>query len=353
MKKLLILVAALMLAVPAFSQASTFPGSVGADTTLNNDSCDIGVTPAATLLLPYFEVDFNSNSTEAINTVFTITNTSNLPQVAHVTVWTDWSFPVLDFNIFLTGYDVQGISLWDVLSRGVVPITGVDEDYSPMTEAPGYGYIVEDNLTGNAALYNLLDNCNPAVSGPIPSSLLTQVQRGLTGQSYSFGGVGGCVVGGSHANAVGYITVDVARTCTVALPTQESYYTTDIGFDNVLIGDYQRINPEVVDGNFAAGNPMVHIRATPEGTLRTDVVPNVDVTFPYTFYRRYTPVGNEKIDRRMPLPGLWAARYIEEDEGLGQDFATEYLIWREGVTEAPVCLHLERQLGRSSTQRFL
>ena len=42
-------------------------------------------------------------------TLFTITNVTRLPQIAHVTVWTDWSFPVLDFNIFLTGYDVQGI----------------------------------------------------------------------------------------------------------------------------------------------------------------------------------------------------------------------------------------------------
>jgi len=25
----------------------------------------------------------------------------------HVTVWTDWSFPLLDFNILLTGYDVK------------------------------------------------------------------------------------------------------------------------------------------------------------------------------------------------------------------------------------------------------
>ena len=28
----------------------------------NDDSCDIGVTPAATLLLPYFEVDFQSRA---------------------------------------------------------------------------------------------------------------------------------------------------------------------------------------------------------------------------------------------------------------------------------------------------
>src|SRR5262245_44545035 len=75
-------------------------------TTNNNDSCDIGVTPAATLLLPYFEVDTAASQGTGATTLFTVTNTSRYPQIAHVTVWTDWSFPVLDFNIFLTRYGV-------------------------------------------------------------------------------------------------------------------------------------------------------------------------------------------------------------------------------------------------------
>src|SRR5438552_12841329 len=89
-------------------------------TTNNNDSCDIGVYPAATLLLPYFEVDTAAAQGAGTTTLFTITNTSRYPQIAHVTVWTDWSFPVLTFNIFLTGYDVQGINLFDVIVRGFV-----------------------------------------------------------------------------------------------------------------------------------------------------------------------------------------------------------------------------------------
>src|SRR5947208_957860 len=89
-------------------------------TTNNNDSCDIGVTPAATLLLPYFEVDTAAAAGTGSTTLFTIVNTSRYPQIAHVTLWTDWSFPVLDFNIFLTGYDVQGINLFDVIVRGLV-----------------------------------------------------------------------------------------------------------------------------------------------------------------------------------------------------------------------------------------
>src|SRR5436190_23143282 len=90
-------------------------------TTSNNDSCDISVTPAATLLLPYFDVDTAAaTGGSGATTLFTIVNTSRYPQIAHVTVWTDWAFPVLGFNIFLTGYDVQGINLFDVIVRGLI-----------------------------------------------------------------------------------------------------------------------------------------------------------------------------------------------------------------------------------------
>src|SRR3954454_8506067 len=136
MKKLLVLamMATLLMAGSAFAvdrhltpaPDATFnfgsPGVAGGPTTTNNDdSCDIGVAPAATLLLPYFEVDF-TNRTQ--NTLFTITNVSRLPQIAHVTIWTDWSFPVFDFNIYLTGYDVQGISINQVLNGTVAQAQG-------------------------------------------------------------------------------------------------------------------------------------------------------------------------------------------------------------------------------------
>src|SRR5207253_1033548 len=76
--------------------------SAHAATSNNDDSCDIGLYPAATLLLPYFEVETTSRG---IDTFFTITNVTNLPQNTHVTIWTDWGFPVVSFNVFLTGYD--------------------------------------------------------------------------------------------------------------------------------------------------------------------------------------------------------------------------------------------------------
>src|SRR5947207_12732949 len=139
MKKLIVLMAVLLVAGSAFAGVgkpisvapnATFNNGLLPTSTNNDDTCDIASSaPAATLLLPYFEVDFKSPQTTARTTLFTIVNTSNLPQIAHVVVWTDWSFPAIDFNIFLTGYDVQGINMYDIFAKatiapGAVPGTG-------------------------------------------------------------------------------------------------------------------------------------------------------------------------------------------------------------------------------------
>src|SRR4051812_31532433 len=69
--------------------------------------------PAATLLLPYFEVDLRDP--QEADTLFSINNASASAVLAHVVVWSDLSVPVLDFNVYLTGYDVQTIRLSDLL----------------------------------------------------------------------------------------------------------------------------------------------------------------------------------------------------------------------------------------------
>src|SRR3954469_20493971 len=109
MKKLIVLMAVLLVAGSAFAGVgrvapnATFNNGLLPTSTNNDDSCDIAsAAPAATLLLPYFEVDINSQQTTAQTNLLPITNVQQIPQIAHVTVWTDLSFPVLDFNIFLT-----------------------------------------------------------------------------------------------------------------------------------------------------------------------------------------------------------------------------------------------------------
>ena len=171
MKKLLVLamMATLLMAGSAFAVQRTLtpktnatfsfgaPGiAAGPTTTNNDDSCDIGNAPAATLLLPYFEVDPNP-TVQGQTTLFTITNVSRYPQIAHVTVWTDWSFPVLDFNIFLTGYDVQAINLYDVIVRGVV--------------APPSGTSYTSNSVPTPGALSLGNNANNNI--PRPRSWIT------------------------------------------------------------------------------------------------------------------------------------------------------------------------------------
>src|ERR1041385_5311042 len=89
----------------------------------NASSCDIGTFPAATLLLPYFEVEVRKHVNDAANTIFTVVNTSRQPQIARVTIWTDYGYPAIWFNVFLTGYDSQPISLYDVIVEGALPAT--------------------------------------------------------------------------------------------------------------------------------------------------------------------------------------------------------------------------------------
>ena len=68
---------AMLVLLAATASAATSP--IRPTTTNNDDSCDIALQPAATLLLPYFEVDFRSPQTTARSTIFTIVNTARAP----------------------------------------------------------------------------------------------------------------------------------------------------------------------------------------------------------------------------------------------------------------------------------
>src|SRR4051794_34608199 len=187
MKKLLVLamMATLLMAGSAFAvdrhlltpaPDATFtfgaPGvPVGPTTTNNDDSCDIGVAPAATLLLPYFEVDV-TNRTQT--TLFTITNVSRFSQIAHVTVWTDFSFPVLDFNVFLTGYDVQGINMLDILTTGTVASaagTGPTTAQSPLGTAGNIASLTTPTPAFTNPNFTATINCG-GLPGVLPQSVI-------------------------------------------------------------------------------------------------------------------------------------------------------------------------------------
>jgi hypothetical protein len=293
--------AALLLALPVMGETSM---------------CDIAPLPAATLLLPYFEVDFISPPELARTTIFTIVNTSPQPQIARVTLWTDRGYPVVVFNLFLTGYDVQPINLRDVLRTN--------------------GFIAEPSGTSSAAPVgnrSLANDANPhflpsaasycsqgLLPGRIPAPVTEVIRSLLTGGSGN-PSVPCPGAGSTHSRAAGYATVDVVATCSTTFPTDPHYYD-ELLFDNVLTGDYQQIDPA---NGTAVGYPLVHIRAVPEGGPAGSMT---TTPLPYTFYDRLTPLGRRGVDRRQPLPSSFAVRWL----GDGQQLHTELSIWREPAT---------------------
>jgi hypothetical protein len=317
-----------LLTITLFTVLITSSASAG--TRDNDDTCDIKVGPAATLLLPYFEVELQNPSGRT--TLFAITNVSRYPQIARVTLWTDWSYPVFTFNVFLTGYDVQSINLRDILVGGIIaPPAGTSSTTTPGSlSAPNGG---NGNLDLSIAPCT---NLPGSISKTITTAMATVFTTGVL-----TGGLAACPtgVGGVHADAIGYATIDVVANCGTTMPSDPLYYTNDLLFDNVLIGDYQQLGPQPAGTSApasfdAAGNPMVHIRAVPEGGGAGGGL--VATGLPYTFYDRYTPAANRTADRRQPLPSTFAARFIQ---GGTTAFATNLTIWREtygGVSCADV-----------------
>ncbi len=348
---------------------SLFAQTTRPATTSNHDSCDIALIPAATLLLPYFELRTDAVSGAGPTTLFTVVNNSRYPQIAHVTIWTDWGYPVLNFNLFLTGYDVQGINLFDILVRGIV-VPGVPSGTSistrPGSLLNGYTFSADSKPLTNTANPNFVttgplnvsDRCL-GLPGNLPVELLLAARRALTtGTGYAFPGGANCGAGRVGSNtgvmAKGYVTIDVVSTCTSQFPTDGngSYFAgpdAPLLFDNVLSGDYQQIAPtpagSAAAGAFdAQGGPLVHIHAVPEGGLSgaSGAVP-VGTELPFTFYDRYTPAAARTADRRQPLPSEWSARFIQGGYG---GFATDLKIWREGlVAGAPDCTNASLEVN--------
>src|SRR5215467_8075956 len=94
-------------------------------------TCTIDQRPSATLLIPYFQATFNTDGTiqgtgaSALDTLVTIGNASSAPMIAHVSVFSERTELVLDFNIALTGFDIQSFSVASVL-RGNLPQTPIN-----------------------------------------------------------------------------------------------------------------------------------------------------------------------------------------------------------------------------------
>src|SRR5436305_2755501 len=268
--------------------------------------CTVDQVPAATLLLPYFEVD--GNNPNGLTTLFSVNNASATAVLAHVVVYSELSVPVLDFNIYLTGYDVQTINLRDILISGNLPQTA-SAGQDPADKISPKGPKSQDI---NFA------SCTGQLPPPVlPPNFIQHLALSLTGKgSPLFGGLcSGRNLGDNIAR--GYITVDTVNNCTLRLPSDPAYFANDITFQNVLWGDYFYVNQAQ---NFANGDTLVHVEASLTNPATT-------TAGRYTFYGRY--VGWNATDHREPLATTFAGRYATGGTFTG---GTSYVVWRDSKT---------------------
>jgi hypothetical protein len=272
--------------------------------------CTIDDVPAATLLLPYFEVE--TDNWEGRTTLFEINNASSVATIAHVVVWSDLSVPVLDFNVYLTGYDVVPINMRDILN-GILPNTA-PADLDPADTVSPQGALSDDDggFTG----------CSSQLPpDPLPALFVDHLQTSLTGEaSVLFGGnCFGRQLGDDIAR--GYVTVDVVDSCSLQFPGSPGYFgaggTGTALNDNILWGNYYYVEP---GSEFAQGETLVHIEA--DGANSETAIPGQ-----YTFYGRYTTPAFSAADNREPLATNFAARYLT-DPGSGFD-GTDLIVWRD------------------------
>jgi hypothetical protein len=282
----------------------------------------VAAVPAATLLLPYFEVDLSNPS--GANTQFSVNDASASAMLAHVTIWSDLAVPVLTFNVYLTGFDVQVINLRDVLN-GKLPQTAT-AGQDPQDKISPKGNLSQDinfatcnGSDGPPALEHLP---HPQLSG----NLVADIQAALTGKASA--DLGGNCAGLDHGDSIarGYVTIDSVNQCSTHFPSDTGYFlaggTGEATDQRNLWGDFLYTSGKRVSGRFSpdivkAGGPLVHIRAS-------DTDAETTTSGNYTFYGRYT--NWTAIDNRQPLPTNFTARYTKATRS---DDGTSLIVWRD------------------------
>ena len=270
---------------------------------------DTNDSPSATLLMPFFQVDLgNANGW---TTVMSINNASATAVLAHVTVWSDMAVPVLAFNVYLTGYDVQVIDMRTIMSA-TLPRTASDGQDPQDTISPQGNFSQDINFA----------SCQGVLPPPVlPAGYAPHIQNSLTGQySAFFNGCSGKAYGDNIAR--GYVTVDTVNNCTLRVPGDIGYFYSggvgDATNQNVLWGDFYYINST---NNLARGNSLIHVHAD---ATAAETIASGD----YTFYG--SRIGWSAADNRQPLATTYVTRYL--NNVLFFPSGTELLVWRDPKT---------------------
>jgi len=326
---------------------------LGASSIVYANVCAFDAVPAATILFPFVALDYNS-PTMGTSTTFSITNVSSEAQIVHVTVWTDFSAAILDFNILLTGYDVISMNIRDIFINGNLPVTKW-EPHSGNEGVSVNGPVSIDNTAHPATWLNpgiddpqptnsLGDRCNTGNSSypglyennPIPPGFLNLFQGYLQvsqtvdrlhsddcdkpyADPYELSPTPFWAERDTTYPTWMYITADVVENCNKLFPDQAGYFIDEARYDNVLIGDVFWTNTEQ---RFSEASNAVHLEADMDlGAVAT----TAPTGFPVSFYHRYAALIDDVSDYREPLPTAWAFRYL----GAGIDnIGTDIRVWK-------------------------
>ena len=276
--------------------------------------CALDHVPAATVLVPYFEVDLEDD--RGVTTWVHLYNSAPEATLAKVTFWTDWSVPTVNFDVFLTGYDVVRLDLRDVFA-GNIPITA-DEQSDPGDVISPHGE--HPDWDGS---FTFCQNTFPSLSNPaITGKNLGRLVDGHTGQPVAVDGEELCF-GQDHGDQIarGYLTIDDTVRCAASFPSESGYFG---GTDPVASNDNQlwaEVWLEWPSEKRRASAAAVHLEALADAE-------------PGTFYERYSGGA----DLRERLPTRWGARAFAAID--------EWVIWRDGgATPTDGC---DCQVGRQA-----
>lgn len=267
--------------------------------------------PAATLLVPYFEVDLDdANGPQTRVSVFNAYDTAEL---THVQFWSEWGNPTFGFDVYLGGRDTVEIDL-GLVFKGVIPQTG------PTLSGNGPHSNTNINFPGCPSAGSLVS----AVSLPIPDLLdadqIAFLRNTHTGQPVPE--LGNRCMSRSHGDSVarGYVTIDTVNACSLLSPASPGYFVAGgngiASNRNKLVGSFtvlERNNMQY------PASPVVHIEAS--GTDPDTITPGS-----HTFYG--TLVSALASDNREPLGAIWDAR-VYSSVALGGFNSTELIVWRD------------------------
>jgi hypothetical protein len=192
--------------------------------------------PAATLLYPYFEVDLSNASGK--NTLIGVQNTSATAILGRVTVWTNAGVPIYNFNIYLTGFDMQSFDMRSVLT-GTLPVSATaGQDPTDVLSPKG-------PLSQDINFASCQGHLPPA---PLGAATVTDLQAMLTGKPSTAQFAGQCVGTSLGDNvARGYLTIDTVNSCSTSADpivdsgTLANYFAGDNSWrmtsQNLMLGD--------------------------------------------------------------------------------------------------------------------